>query len=103
EKHAFDLVSTGRVFSADEAKAMGLVSRVFAAREFDQLSESVLNQLAAAPSSAMAATKTLFYKLDTLGFLDGISAGIVANADARSTPAFREGVKRFTSRRKENQ
>ncbi|MFL5554426.1 MAG: enoyl-CoA hydratase/isomerase family protein [Gemmatimonadaceae bacterium] len=103
EKHAFDLVSTGRVLSADEAKAMGLVSRVFAAREFDQLSESVLNQLAAAPSSAMAATKTLFYKLDTLGFLDGISAGIVANADARSTPAFRDGVKRFTSRRKENQ
>ncbi|MFL5596861.1 MAG: enoyl-CoA hydratase/isomerase family protein [Gemmatimonadaceae bacterium] len=103
EKHAFDLVSTGRILSADEAKAIGLVSRVFAAREFDQLSESVLNQLAAAPSSAMAATKTLFYKLDTLGFLDGISAGIVANADARSTPAFREGVKRFTSRRKKNQ
>ena len=42
-----------------------------------------------------------FYKLDTLGFLDGISAGIVANADARSTPAFREGVKRFTSRKKD--
>ena len=51
--------------------------------------------------SAMDATKTLFYKLDTLGFLDGISAGIVANADARSTPAFREGVKRFTSRKKD--
>jgi hypothetical protein len=51
----------------------------------------------------MAATKTLFYKLDMLGFLDGISAGIVANADSRATPAFREGVKRFTSRRKDNQ
>jgi hypothetical protein len=49
----------------------------------------------------MAATKTLFYKLDTLGFLDGISAGIIANADARSTPTFREGVKRFTSRKRE--
>jgi hypothetical protein len=49
----------------------------------------------------MAATKTLFYKLDTLEFLDGISAGIVANADARATPAFREGVKRFTNRKKE--
>ena len=56
----------------------------------------------AAPS-AMAATKSLFYKLDTLPFLDSISTGIVANADARSTPAFREGVRRFTSRKKDQQ
>jgi methylglutaconyl-CoA hydratase len=102
EKHAFDLVSTGRVLKAEEARSIGLVSRVFAAREFDQLSQSVLDQLAEAPPSAMAATKTLFYRLDTLSFLDGISAGIVANADSRATPAFREGVKRFTSRRKGN-
>ncbi len=101
EKHAFELVSTGRVLSADEAREIGLVSRVFAAKEFDALSKALLDKLAAAPASAMAATKTLFYKLDTLGFLDGISAGIVANADARATPAFREGVKRFTSRKRE--
>jgi methylglutaconyl-CoA hydratase len=101
EKHAFDLVTTGRILSADDAQAIGLVSRVFAAMEFDQLSKAALDTLAAAPASAIAATKTLFYKLDTLGFLDGISAGIVANADARTTPAFREGVKRFTSRKRE--
>lgn len=103
EKHAFDLVSTGRVLKAEEARSIGLVSRVFAAKEFDQLSRSVLKQLADAPPSAMAATKTLFYKLDTLSFIDGISAGIVANADARATPAFRAGVKRFTSRNKDTQ
>jgi methylglutaconyl-CoA hydratase len=101
EKHAFDLVSTGRILKAEEARDMGLVSRVFAAMEFDQLSQSVLDTLAAVPASAMASTKTLFYKLDTLDFLAGISAGIVANADARGTPAFRDGVKRFTSRKKE--
>jgi methylglutaconyl-CoA hydratase len=101
EKHAFDLVSTGRILSADEAKEIGLVSRVFAAREFDGLSQAVLDQLAKQSRSAMAATKSLFYKLDNLGFLDGMSAGIVANADARATNDFREGVKRFTSRTKE--
>jgi methylglutaconyl-CoA hydratase len=100
EKHAFDLVSTGRVLSADEAHEIGIVSRVFAAAEFDTAAQALLEQLAAAPPSAMSMTKTLFYKLDALGFLDGISAGIVANADARATPEFREGVKRFTSRRK---
>ena len=101
EKQAFDLVSTGRILTAQEALDIGLVSRVFAEREFEQLSQSVLNHLADAEASAMAATKTLFYKLDMLPFLDGISAGIVANADARATPAFREGVKKFTSRRKD--
>jgi methylglutaconyl-CoA hydratase len=101
EKHAFDLVSTGRILSAKEAERIGLVSRVFSEAEFDQATAAVVDSLAAASASALAATKTLFYKLDNMGFLDGISAGIVANADARATSDFRDGVKRFTARRKE--
>ena len=100
EKHAFDLVSTGRVLTAEEAERVGLVSRVFSTAEFDRASAAVLETLAAASASALAATKTLFYKLDNMGFLDGISAGIVANADARATADFRDGVKRFTNRKK---
>jgi methylglutaconyl-CoA hydratase len=101
EKHAFDLVSTGRILSAEEAKQIGLVSRVFPSTEFEPLCRAVLEQLSKQPTMAMAATKALFYKLDNIGFLDGISAGIVANADARATSDFREGVKRFTNRKKE--
>jgi methylglutaconyl-CoA hydratase len=101
EKQAFDLVCTGRILSADDARAMGLVSRVFASREFETLCTAVLDQLASQSASAMAATKSLFYKLDNLAFLDGISAGIIANADARATADFRDGVQRFTRRRKE--
>lgn len=100
EKHAFDLVATGRVLSAEEAERIGLVSRVFSTAEFDRAAMAVLEGLAAAPASSMAATKQLFYKLDNIGFLDGISAGIIANADARSTADFRAGVKRFTERGK---
>jgi methylglutaconyl-CoA hydratase len=100
EKHAFDLVATGRVLTAEEAERIGLVSRVFSSAEFDQGSTALLQQLAVAPLSSMAATKSLFYKLDNMGFLDSISAGIIANADARSTADFREGVKRFTDRNK---
>ena len=100
EKQAFDLVSTGRILSAAEALQMGLVSRVFSAAEFDGLSAGVLNRIAESPRSAMGATKALFYRLDGIGFLDGISAGVIANADARATNDFREGVKRFTSRGK---
>lgn len=100
EKHAFDLVSTGRVLTAAEAMDLGLVSRVFSGAEFDQATTALLEELAAASPAALAATKVLFYKLDNIGFLEGISAGIVANADARSTSDFRDGVRRFTQKRR---
>src|SRR6266513_2371544 len=45
EKLAFDLVATGRVLSAEEARQIGLVSRVFHALEFDTVAEGVLKQL----------------------------------------------------------
>ena len=101
EKQAFDLVSTGRVLTAHEAHQIGLVSRVLADDTFAEAAQSALDRLAAAPPTAMAATKSLFYKLDMLSFLDGMSAGIVANADARATPDFRAGVERFMGRAKE--
>ena len=100
EKQAFDLVSTGRILTAGEAMEIGLVSRVFTSTQFDSLSKAVLEQLSKQPTTAMASTKALFYKLDNIGFLDGISAGIVANADARATSDFRIGMKRFTNRKK---
>src|SRR5438045_5198549 len=56
ERQTFDLISTGRILKADEARELGLVSRVFAAREFDQLSPSVLNTLTDAPPRPMAST-----------------------------------------------
>lgn len=100
EKQAFDLISTGRVLTAHDAQQIGLVSRVLAEDTFAEAAQSALDRLAGAPAAAMSATKSLFYRLDTLSFLDGMSAGIVANADARATPEFRDGVKRFMDRGK---
>lgn len=98
EKRAFDLVATGRRVGADEALAMGLVSRVIPAATFDADVESIVGELAASPSTAAAITKRLFYGLDGLDFRHGIALGAKTNVEARSTDDFREGVKRFTSR-----
>jgi len=98
EKRAFDLVATGRRVGADEALAMGLVSRVIPAATFDADVESLVGELATSPSTAAAITKRLFYGLDGLDFREGIALGAKTNVEARSTDDFREGVKRFTSR-----
>ena len=98
EKHAFELVSTGRRIDAEEAWRLGLVSRVLRHATFDADVEQVLAGLAESPPGALALTKRLFYELDSLDFDKGIAAGVKTNVEARATEEFREGVRRFTRR-----
>jgi methylglutaconyl-CoA hydratase len=98
EKRAFELVASGRAVDAHEALAIGLVSRVLPAAEFDSAVESIVSELAAAPPGAISFTKRLFYALDTLDFADGIALGARTNVEARATDEFREGVNRFLRR-----
>ena len=101
EKHAFDLVATGRMLDAAAAERMGLVSRVLPAATFDADVDDIATALAKAPPSALALTKRLFYELDGLDFASGIAAGVRGNVEARSTGDFREGVRRFVARRRD--
>jgi len=99
EKHAADLVLTGRIVNAEEAERIGLVSRVVPAATYDEEVDATLQQISRSPTTALALTKWLFYKLDSLSFEDGIAAGVVTNVEARSTDDFKKGVRRFTERR----
>jgi methylglutaconyl-CoA hydratase len=95
EKVAFDLAATGRVLTANEAAALGLLSRVFPDDQFESGVSEVVRALAAAGSSAMALTKKQFYQLDGLDFEAGIRLGARVNALSRATPEFRTAISTF--------
>jgi methylglutaconyl-CoA hydratase len=98
EKAALDLVLTGRTLGAAEALAAGLVSRVVPDADLERDAGELARTLAAAPASALALTKQLFYQLDGQSFDQGIALGARVNALARQTPEFRDAIARFLAR-----
>jgi methylglutaconyl-CoA hydratase len=99
EKVAFDLVATGRMLTAQEAVALGLVSRVVPAEQFETEVARLLAELAALSPTALALTKQQLYAADGLGFEATIELGARVNAVARSSPDFRQAIQRFLERK----
>jgi len=98
EKRAFDLAASGRTIDAAEAERVGLVTRVLPATGFADEVERYVLGLAANPTTSMALTKRLFYRLELLSFRDGIAEGVEVNVEARQTEDFRAGFLRFTQK-----
>ena len=95
EKLALDLILTGRVLTAAEALAAGLVSRVVPDDQLEHEGRALAASLAGSSPSALALTKRLFYELDGASVAEGIELGARVNAVARSTPDFKEAIARF--------
>ena len=74
---------------------MGLISRSLPAATYEADVEAVLAGLSRLSPTALALTKWLHYKLDSLSFEDGVAAGVVTNVEARATEDFRDAVRRL--------
>jgi methylglutaconyl-CoA hydratase len=98
EKAALDLVLTGRLLAAEEAKRAGLVSRVVPEGALEQEARELARLLAGAPLSALALTKQLFYQLEGQSVEQGVVLGARINALARQTPEFRKAIEQFLAR-----
>jgi methylglutaconyl-CoA hydratase len=100
DKRSRDLLLTGRIFDAHEALRFGLVNEIVPADELAQRARSLAETLLANSPQSLAATKRLLaaqYK----EWLDAaIVAAIDANAHARETMDFHEGITAFLEKRK---
>jgi len=100
EKHARDLLLTGRIIEADEAFRIGLVNEVVDADKLMPRTRELAAQLMENSPASLTATKTLLtgYSFDALN--QQVKAAVDANARIRSTADFREGISSFLEKRK---
>ena len=98
EKQAFDLLTTGRIVTAEEALAMGIINAVYAGDAFASAVEEYASRMSARPPSAVQLTKRLLYHMDGMGFDAAIDSGAQMNAIARMTADCRKGIDRFLNK-----
>jgi methylglutaconyl-CoA hydratase len=100
EKHARDLLFTGRTISAEEAYRMGLVNEVVSSDKLLERVGELASQLAENSPSSLLATKRLLSEYGRKGLYEQIQAAVRENANIRRTKDFREGVTSFLEKHK---
>jgi methylglutaconyl-CoA hydratase len=100
DKQARDLFLTGRLFTAERAHHLGLVTEVVAQQELAQHVEALAKMLVSSSPRSLASIKRLMAAQHKPWLEAAIAAAIEANTQARGTPDFREGVAAFLEKRK---
>jgi methylglutaconyl-CoA hydratase len=100
DKRARDLLLTGRVFTSEEAYRFGLVNEVVQPELLAARTRELAVALMANSPQSLAATKRLLAGQNKALLDAAIAAALAANAEARSTHDFREGVASFLEKRK---
>jgi methylglutaconyl-CoA hydratase len=100
EKQARDLLLTGRIFEAEEAARMGLVSEIVAAEKLMGRARELAALLMENSAASLRATKQLLTDHARQELDAQIEAAVRENAAIRSTADFREGISSFLEKRK---
>jgi methylglutaconyl-CoA hydratase len=100
EKRCRDLLLTGRLVEASEAKELGLVNEIVSSeRLVDRAHELAADLLAASPSSVTRA-KHLLVSAAAAGVDHDLERAVLESARVRCTPDFKEGLAAFLEKRK---
>ncbi len=99
EKRARDLLLTGRILDADEARRMGLVTEIVPAETLMDSAGELAAALAAASPTSLALTKRLLCSFAAKEMDRELEHAVAENARIRSTADFREGLAAFLEKR----
>jgi methylglutaconyl-CoA hydratase len=100
EKIARDLLLTGRIFSAEEALRIGLLTRIVPQEELMNRARELAGQLMGNSPVSLACTKRLLTDHARAELDSQIESAFRQNAAIRATADFREGVTSFLEKRK---
>lgn len=100
EKHARDLLLTGRIFGAEEAYRMGLVTEVVTPENLMSRAQQLAQALLENSPASLRATKAMLSQNINAELDAQIEVAITENAAIRQTADFREGISSFLEKRK---
>src|SRR5882672_8195594 len=100
EKRSRDLLLTGRLIEASEAKEFGLVTEIVAADKLVSRTAELAEQLIAASPSSLTRSKRLLTCAASASLDADLERAVLENARIRCTPDFKEGLASFLEKRK---
>ena len=99
EKKARELLFTARVFSAQEAREIGLVNHVVAKDSLLDKARGLAQEISLNSPTAVRLTKELMKDLQGLSLDKGLITALQMNTLIRTTEDFKEGVSGFLEKR----
>ena len=99
EKHARDLLLTGRIIGAEEAFRIGLANEVVAPDKLLERTRELAASLLQNSPASLLATKRLLRRYSSAELDQQIAIAVDENAHIRTTSDFREGVSSFLEKR----
>lgn len=100
EKHARDLLLTGRIFSAEEGLRLGLVNEIVGPERLLMRAYELARKLIENSPASLRATKELLAQSVNAELDRDLEQCIEQNARVRQTHDFREGITSFLEKRK---
>ena len=100
EKRTRDLLLTGRILEATEAKEMGLINEIVPAENLLARARELAELLIAASPASLSRAKRLMTSAAAAAVDHDLERAILENARIRCTPDFKEGLASFLEKRK---
>ena len=102
EKRCRDLLLTGRLIDAVEAREFGLVNEIVPAEKLLDRTHELAELIIAASPASVTRAKQLLTSGAAASLDHDLERAILENARIRCTPDFREGLASFLEKRKQN-